>query len=200
MLLTDVITLTGEHVQLEPLSAEHIPALQAAAGEITEDLWYTAAPSRDEVEADVAMRLAKRDAGDMNPFAVRSLVDGTIVGETTFCDIEAATPRVEIGYTWYAPRVRGTALNPEAKLLLLGHAFDACGVIATVFSTHAHNHRSRAAIAKLGAKQDGILRNHSIGSEGTLRDTVYFSILPHEWPTVRRGLQARIRDYGTKKL
>lgn len=195
MRLTEIVTLEGAHVRLEPLTTDHVGELTDASAAITEDLWYTSVPTPEQVAQDVDFRLARRDAGLMNPFAVRSLATQKIVGSTTFCEIRVDVPRVEIGYTWYEPGVRGTALNPEAKLLLLGHAFDACEVIAVEFRTHAHNLRSRAAIAKLGAKQDGILRNDRIGRDGTLRDTVVFSILPHEWPTVHLGLTARIAAF-----
>jgi RimJ/RimL family protein N-acetyltransferase len=121
----------------------------------------------------------------MNPFAV--VAGGRAVGMTTFCDIDQPNRRVEIGYTWLSPTVQRTAVNTAAKLLLLGHAFEACDAIAVEFRTHWHNRQSRAAIERLGAKQDGVLRNHRLGPDGTLRDTVVYSILPHEWPTVRRA-------------
>lgn len=195
MLLTEIITLASAHVTLEPLTEAHNAELAVAAAEITEDLWFTSVPRADEVPADTERRLALRDSGMMNPFVVRARADGRVVGATTLCNIDATTPRTEVGYTWYSPRVRGTVINPATKLLLLGHAIEQCNVIAVEFRTHAHNLRSRAAIAKLGAKQDGILRNDRIGRDGTLRDTVVFSVLPHEWPTVRLGLHARIARF-----
>ncbi len=197
MRLTDITTLESAHVVLEPLSEAHNAELAVAAGEITEDLWFTSVPRADEVPADTVRRLELRETGMMNPFVVRSKADGRVVGSSTLCNINLETPRTEIGYTWYSPRARGTVINPTAKLLLLGHAFEACNVIAVEFRTHAHNLRSRAAIAKLGAKQDGILHNDRIGRDGTLRDTVVFSILPHEWPTVRLGLTSRIEALAT---
>ena len=192
MRLTDITRLESRDVVLEPLTEAHNAELAAAAAEITEDLWFTSVPHPDEVPADTARRLALRDGGMMNPFVVRAQADGRIVGASSFCNIDVDTPRVEVGYTWYSPRARGTVVNPAAKLLLLQHAFEECGVIAVEFRTHAHNLRSQAAIAKLGAKQDGILRNDRLGRDGTLRDTVVFSILPHEWPTVRLGLTSRL--------
>ncbi len=128
----------------------------------------------------------------MNPWAVRRLDTGVVVGETTFCNIDQDNRHVEIGHTWLGVDAQRTAVNTAAKLLLLGHAFERCDAIAVEFRTHWHNLQSRAAIARLGAKQDGVLRNHRLGPDGTLRDTVVFSILPGEWPAVRLGLQARL--------
>jgi RimJ/RimL family protein N-acetyltransferase len=127
----------------------------------------------------------------MNPWAV-VLPDGTAVGMTTFCNIDQANRHVEIGYTWLSPRVQRSAVNSAAKLLLLGHAFGECEAIAVEFRTHWHNRQSRAAIERLGARQDGVLRNHRVDADGILRDTVVYSILPGEWPGVRRGLEARL--------
>lgn len=195
MRLTEITTLRSEHVVLEPLTESHNDELSEATAEITEDLWFTSVPRPDQVVADTAFRLQQRDSGLMNPFVVRRATDGRVVGSTTLCNLLVDVPRAEIGYTWYTPAARGTAINPAAKLLLLQHAFEQCGVIAVEFRTHAHNLRSRAAIAKLGAKQDGILRNDRVGRDGTMRDTVVFSILPHEWPTVRLGLRARLARF-----
>lgn len=191
MQLSEPVVLENPHVRLEPLGTQHTADLvRAAAG--LERAWYTSVPaaSEDAVAADVARRLRLRDEGMMNPFAV--VRDGVAVGETTFCNIDAESPRVEIGYTWLSPSVQRTAVNTAAKLLLLGHAFEECGVIAVEFRTHWHNRQSRAAIARLGAKQDGVLRNHRATPDGILRDTVVFSILPTEWPAVRRSLRERL--------
>jgi RimJ/RimL family protein N-acetyltransferase len=183
------VTLKGEHVVLEPLAPEHASALAHAAadGELWK-LWYTSVPApgaeREYIEAALAMR---EHQGAM-PFAVRDAVTGDIVGSTRLFNVEAAHRRVEIGHTWYARRVQRTALNTEAKLLLLTHVFDALGAIAVEFRTHFMNHQSRAAIARLGAKQDGILRHHQIGRDGVIRDTVVFSIIAPEWPAVRANL------------
>ena len=114
------------------------------------------------------------------------------MGMTTFCDIDLVNRRVEIGYTWLSPEVQRTDVNTTAKLLLLGHAFEACEAIAVEFRTSWHNRQSQAAIERLGARRDGVLRNHRIGPGGTLRDTVVYSILPHEWPGVKMGLEARL--------
>lgn len=187
MLLTDPVVLENAHVRLEPLSSGHADEL-ARAREGLAYAWYTSVPA--SVPDEIARRLAERDAGRMNPFAV--VAGGRAVGMTTFCTIDVDSPRVEIGYTWLSPAVQRTAVNTAAKLLLLGHAFETCGVIAVQLTTHWHNRQSRAAIERLGAKQDGVLRNHRVGPDGILRDTVVYSILPQEWPAVRRGLQARL--------
>ncbi len=186
------ITLTGAHVRLEPLHPSHAEALRPAASEPHPEVWFTPMPTADTIDADVEHRLTERDAGRMNPFAVRRLADDAVVGETTYCGIDTASPRVEIGWTWLAPSAQRSAVNAEAKLLLLTHAFEECEVIAVQFCAHAHNHRSRTAIERLGAKLDGVLRNHRYGPDGTLRDTAVYSVLPHEWPTVRNGLRARL--------
>lgn len=188
MLLTDPVVLENERVRLEPLRADHESDLQRAR-EGLEYAWYTSVPT--DVGDEIAHRLAERDAGRMNPFAV--VAGGVAVGMTTLCTIDLESPRVEIGYTWLSTGAQRTGVNTAAKLLLLGHAFEQCRVIAVQFCTHWHNRQSRAAIERLGAKQDGVLRNHRIGPDGTLRDTVVYSILPHEWPTVKTGLQARLR-------
>jgi len=187
VLLTDRVTLENDHVRLDPLDAAHAADLQRAR-EGLEYAWYTSVPS--SVPDEISRRLAERDAGRMNPFAV--VAGGRAVGMTTYCDIDAANRHVEIGYTWLSPTVQRTAVNTAAKLLLLGHAFEECDAIAVEFRTHWHNRQSRAAIERLGAKRDGVLRNHRIGPDGTLRDTVVYSILPHEWPGVRRGLEERL--------
>lgn len=187
MLLTDAVTLENDHVRLEPLDAAHAADLTRAR-EGLEYAWYTSVPA--SVPEEISRRLAERDAGRMNPFAV--VADGRAVGMTTFCSVDQANRHVEVGYTWLSPEVQRTAVNTAAKLLLLGHAFDGCDAIAVEFRTHWHNRQSRAAIERLGAKQDGVLRNHRLGPDGTLRDTVVYSILPHEWPAVRRGLAERL--------
>lgn len=187
MLLTDPVVLENAHVRLEPLDAAHADDLERAR-EGLDYAWYTSVPA--SVPDEIAWRLAERDAGRMNPFAV--VVDGRAVGMTTYCGIDPASPRVEVGYTWLSPSVQRTGVNTAAKLLILGHAFEGCDVIAVQLCTHWHNRQSRAAIERLGAKQDGVLRNHRIGPDGSLRDTVVYSILPHEWPAVKRGLEERL--------
>jgi RimJ/RimL family protein N-acetyltransferase len=189
---TRPVTLTGKHVRLEPLAREHADGLRAASadGELWR-LWYTHVPTPDGVDEYIDSALRGQEAGTDLPFVVRD-GDGGIVGSTRYCHIEQANHRLEIGYTWYAQRVQRTALNTEAKRLLLGHAFDALQAIAVEFRTHWFNHRSRAAIARLGAKQDGVLRNSSRHADGSFRDTVVFSIIQSEWPTVRHSLDFQL--------
>lgn len=185
------VTLQNEFVRLEPLGPEHADDLAAATAGL-EDRWYTSVPTAQGVPAEITRRRQLHAEGAMNPFAIRALDTGRAVGMTTFCTIDQPNRTVEIGYTWLSPGVHGTAVNPAAKRLLLGHAFERCDAVRVQFCTHFHNRQSRAAIERLGAKQDGILRNHRIGADGALRDTVVYSILPHEWPAVRNGLDARL--------
>ncbi len=138
--------------------------------------------------AEIERRLALRSGGDMLPFAVIEPASGRAVGMTTYMNIDAKNRRVEIGSTWYAKRVQRTALNTDAKRLLLTHAFETLDCIAVEFRTHWMNQQSRDAIARLGAKQDGVLRNHQRMPDGSLRDTVVFSIIASEWPAVKRHL------------
>jgi N-acetyltransferase len=193
----DPVRLTGELVALEPLGPEHHDALVAAAsdGRLWEH-WYTAVPSPDGMAADIESRLAMQAARTMLPFVVRRLSDGVVVGESTYCNAEAEVPRLEVGYTWTAQSAQRTGVNAESKLLLLTHAFEELGCLAVEFRTHWHNHQSRTAIARLGAKQDGVLRNHRRMPDGSLRDTVVFSILDTEWPAVRSGLRYRLDRAG----
>lgn len=185
------VTLQNEFVRLEPLGPEHADDLAAASAGL-EDRWYTSVPDAEGVPAEIARRRGLHAQGWMNPFAIRDLRTGRAVGMTTYCAIDQPNRVVEIGYTWLSPEVHGTAVNPAAKRLLLGHAFEECDAIRVQFCTHFHNRQSRAAIERLGAKLDGILRNHRIMADGALRDTVVYSILPHEWPAVRNGLDARL--------
>lgn len=192
------VTLTGRGIVLEPLSHAHHNGLVAAArdGELW-SLWYTSVPAPEAMAAEIDRRLALQRAGSMLPFTA-SLLDpatggpGKVIGMTTYMNIDAGTPRVEIGSTWNAASVHGSGSNPDSKLLLLRHAFETLGCPAVEFRTHWLNHQSREAIARLGAKQDGVLRSHTRTADGALRDTVVFSILEHEWPMVRSGLEARL--------
>jgi RimJ/RimL family protein N-acetyltransferase len=192
MAFIEPVTLTGRHVQLEPLAAGHHDALAAAAsdGELWK-LWYTSVPSPQALRSWLEAALAMRAQGDM-PFVIRDMRDGSIVGSTRYFHADALNRRLEIGHTWHARRAQRTGINTEAKLLLLGHAFEALQCIAVEFRTHWMNHQSREAIARLGAKQDGVLRNHQRMSDGTLRDTVVFSIIESEWPAVKRHLQHKL--------
>ena len=185
----DPITLRGEHATLVPLTTEHEPALTEAArdGELWK-LWYTSVPAPEKMAADIQRRLGLQASGSMLPFAVLD-ASGAVAGETTYMNIDAVHKRVEIGSTWYATRVQRTPLNTECKLMLLTHAFETLRCIAVELRTHAMNSQSRRAIERLGAKLDGILRNHMRMPNGTLRDTVVYSIIESEWPTVRAHLQ-----------
>jgi RimJ/RimL family protein N-acetyltransferase len=186
------VTLVGRHVTLEPLRAEHAEGLRNACadGELWK-LWYTSVPAPERIEAEIARRLALQEQGSMLPFAVRDAA-GELAGMTTYMNVDATHRRVEIGSTWYARRVQRTPLNTECKLMLLGHAFEHLDCIAVEFRTHWMNQQSRAAIARLGAKQDGVLRNHQRMPDGSLRDTVVFSIIASEWPAVRQHLQFQL--------
>jgi N-acetyltransferase len=193
MNLTSPRTLTGRHVTLEPLASEHLDGLAAAVadGELWR-LWYTSVPAPEQMQAEIARRLDLQAQGSMLPFAIRRTDSGALCGMTTYMHIDAANQRLEIGSTWYAKSAQRSAINTEAKLLLLTHAFETLGCIAVEFRTHWMNQQSRAAIARLGAKQDGILRNHQQLADGSYRDTVVFSIIESEWPMVRRHLQFKL--------
>lgn len=181
------VTLRGARVTLETLSQTHAADLAQAARHL-QGLWYTTIPTPEGVPAEIDRRLALQEAGTMLPFAVLT-PEGRAVGMTTYMNIDAQNRRVEIGSTWIAPETQRSGLNTEAKLLLLAHAFDTLGCIAVEFRTHVMNHQSRRAIERLGARLDGILRNHMVMENGTLRDSAVYSILPHEWPAVRANLE-----------
>lgn len=187
------LILAGDHATLEPLAPEHHDELAAAVrdGRLW-DLWYTSVPHPDGMRAEIERRLALQAAGSMLPFAVRSAAGGQLVGMTTYMNIDAGQRRVEIGSTWYAHAAQRTPLNTECKLMLLRHAFETLQCVAVEFRTSHLNHASRRAIERLGAKQDGILRSHMRHKDGSLRDTVVYSILAHEWPTVRSHLQYQL--------
>jgi len=189
MAFLEPVTLRGEHARLEPLSHDQADGLVEAVsdGELWK-LWYTFIPKAEDMHKEIDRRLGLFAAGSMLPFTVYD-ADGKIAGMTTYMNVDAANRRVEIGSTWYARRVQRSAVNTECKLLLLTHAFEALQCIAVEFRTHFFNFASRAAIARIGAKQDGILRNHQIMPDGTRRDTVVFSVIDSEWPAVKRNLQ-----------
>ena len=193
MRFVEPVTLEGRHVRIEPLAYEHADGVRAAAsdGELWR-LWYTSVPAPDKTKEwiDIALDVRERLGG--MPFVVREKSSGDIIGATRYFNVDAANRRLEIGHTWYAKRVQRTAVNTECKLLLLTHAFEALGCIAVEFRTSSFNFQSREAIARLGAKQDGILRSHQILPDGTLRDTVVFSIIAPEWPAVKRHLVFRL--------
>jgi len=189
------VTLQGEHAVLQPLSQQHCGALAEAAtdGQLWQ-LWYTSVPQPDAMQAEINRRLTLQNSGSMLPFSVLDAA-GTPVGMTTYMHIDAVNKRVEIGSTWYARRVQRTALNTQCKLLLLQHAFEQLGCIAVEFRTSSLNHPSRRAIERLGARLDGVLRNHQHHQNNTLRDTCVYSIVEHEWPTVKAHLNFMLNSH-----
>jgi len=190
---TAPITLTGKHAVLEPLSMSHLDDLIVAArdGELWK-LLYTSVAEPAAMQFDVKRRLRLQDTGSMMPWTVRSMPSGRIVGMTTFMNIDSKNRRVEIGSTWYAKSVQRTALNTECKLMLLTYAFEKLKCIAVEFRTSFFNQASRRAIERLGAKQDGVLRSHQLHANGTLRDTVVYSIIAAEWPAVKEHLNFKL--------
>jgi RimJ/RimL family protein N-acetyltransferase len=189
MAFVEAITLRGRHATLEPLAREHEEGLRRAAadGELWR-LWYTSIAPPEKMGEYVATALDMRERLGAMPFVVRDNASGNIVGCTRYFNVDAANRRLEIGHTWYAKRAQRSAINTECKLLLLTHAFERLGCIAVEFRTHWFNQPSREAIARLGAKQDGVLRNHQLMPDGAKRDTVVFSIIDGEWPAVKRHL------------
>lgn len=183
------ITLTGRHVTLLPLAqAHHDDFVEAVKDGELWKLWYTTVPSPEEVRKEIDRRLDLQRQGSMLPFTVFHNQSGKPVGMTTYMNVDALNRRVEIGSTWYRASIQRTVVNTECKLLMLRHAFESLNCIAVEFRTHFFNHRSRRAIERLGAKLDGILRNHQIVSNGTLRDTCVYSIIAGEWPVVKGHL------------
>jgi len=191
------VTLRGERVTLEPLSQAHCAALAEAVcdGELWK-LWYTNIPQPHAMAAEIERRLELQRQGSMLPFAIVDNASGRAVGMTTYMNIDALNKRLEIGSTWLRKRMQRTAANTECKLLLLSHAFEARGCIAVEFRTSSHNARSRRAIERLGAKLDGILRNHGIHKDGSLRDSCVYSLTAAEWPAVRNSLRSRLDGTG----
>jgi len=187
-------TLSGVHVRLVPLRRAHAQALVNAAsdGKLWQ-LWFTSVPSAGSIDAYLDSALADAEAGFAMPLVVIDRTSDEVIGASRFCNAQAGQRRMEIGYTWYARRYQRSAVNSECKLLMLSQAFETWQAIAVEFRTHWHNQRSRAAIARLGAKQDGVLRNHSRDPDGCFRDTVVFSILNSEWPTVKKSLQFQLQ-------
>jgi len=187
------IVLEGHGVRLEPLAPDHHDGLVAAAtdGRLWE-LWFTSVPAPGETPGYIADAVAGQQHGHMLPWAVRELTGGAIIGSTRYHDILAAADRVEIGYTWYGRRWQRTHVNTACKLLLLGHAFDAVGCGVVGLRTDNFNFASQRAIEALGAKKDGVIRHHHRRRDGTVRDSVMYSILATEWPAVRRYLESRL--------
>lgn len=189
--------LEGHGVRLEPLTTNHASGLCEAArdGRLWE-LWYTSVPEPDEVDAYIADALAGEAAGHMAPWAVRETTGGTIVGSTRYHDVLPEVDRVEIGYTWYAHRWQRTHVNTACKLLLFTHAFESVGCRVVGLRTDNFNFASQRAIEALGAKKDGVIRHHHRRRDGSVRDTVLYSVLAAEWPAVKRHLETRLTHHG----
>lgn len=187
------VTLSGNLTTIEPLSHEqHDGLVEAACDGDLWNLWYTSVPRPAAMRAEIDRRLELQASGRMLPFATRRNDTSQITGMTTYMNVDEANRRVEIGSTWMAKSAQRTGINTETKLLLLTHAFDQMQSIAVEFRAHWMNQQSRMSIARLGAKQDGVLRNHQRMSDGSLRDTVVYSIIESEWPAVRNELQRRL--------
>ena len=193
---SEAVTLRGEHVVLDPLGREHTSELAQAVtdGELWK-LWVTRIPAPHEMAAEVDRRLSLHAKGSMVPWTIRDATTGRAVGMTTYMNVRPDNRHLEIGSTWLAASAQGTAINPEAKLLLLTRAFEELDCVAVEFRTHWHNRQSRRAIEALGAKQDGVLRNYELWRDGSVRDTVAYSIIHGEWPSVRLELSERVRRF-----
>ena len=189
-------TLESKHLRLLPLSLEFKEGLLNAAkdGELWK-LWYTSVPSAESIDQYIATALQQQQDKASLPFVIVDKTTDSIIGSTRYCNIDSSNRRLEIGYTWYAKSFQRTGVNTECKHLLLQHAFEVYQVIAVEFKTHWFNYRSRNAIQRLGAKQDGVLRNHRIDKDGCIRDTVVFSIIASEWKTVKKSLAFEMEKY-----
>ena len=194
------VTLEGHGIRLEPLAYEHQDGLAAAAadGRLWE-LWFTAVPKPEQMQAYINHALAGQRDGHMLPWAVRELSSNAIIGSTRYHDIVAAIDRVEIGYTWYAKNWQRSHINTSCKLLLLGHAFDTLGCKVVGLRTDNFNFASQRAIEALGAKKDGVLRHHTVRRDGSVRDSVMYSIIASEWPDVKKHLEFRLARHGGAK-
>jgi N-acetyltransferase len=193
MIVLNPVQLEGFGIRLEPLAPLHREGLASAAadGRLWE-LWYTSVPKPEESDGYIADALEGQRAGHMLPWAVREMGTGAIAGSTRFHDIAASIDRVEIGYTWYAAQWQRTHLNTACKLLLLTHAFEELGCKVVGFRTDNFNFGSQRAISAIGAHKDGVIRHHQARRDGTVRDSVMYSVLATEWPDVKRHLTARV--------
>ncbi len=193
------ITMAGTIADLVPLSPSHLEDLAEAVsdGELWK-LWYTFIPEPDHMLAEIERRLKLEGEGSMLPFSVLEKVSGKVVGMTTYMNLDPAARRLEIGSTWYRKGVQGTGLNWDCKAMLLSYAFEELDCVAVEFRTSFFNHQSRRAIEKLGAKLDGVLRNHTRHANGTMRDTCVYSIIESEWPTVKAHLSHLKQAYGNR--
>ena len=199
MIKIQPITLEGNGVRLEPLAYDHQDELVAATtdGRLWE-LWFTVVPEPEQTHAYIADALKGKTDGHMLPWAVRELTSGKIIGSTRYHDIVAEIDRVEIGYTWYAKSWQRSHVNTTCKLLLLSHAFDTLGCQVVGLRTDNFNFASQRAIEALGAKKDGVLRHHRMRRDGSVRDSVAYSILASEWPDVKKHLEFRLLRHSSK--
>jgi RimJ/RimL family protein N-acetyltransferase len=193
------VTLEANGIRLEPLDYHHHDELLAAAadGRLWE-LWFTAVPEPSQTSDYITAALGGQEAGHMLPWAVRELDEGKVIGSTRYHDIVPAVDRVEIGYTWYAKSWQRSHVNTTCKLLLLGHAFDALGCRVVGLRTDNFNFASQRAIEGLGAKRDGVIRHHQARRDGTVRDSVMYSILASEWRDVKRHLELRLARHKSE--
>lgn len=197
--ITPVI-LTGNLVKLVPIALSHEPGLiEATLDGSLWQLWFTSVPNPEQVGEFINTALDLQRVDLALAFSIIEISTGRVLGSTRFCNIDVKNRRLEIGYTWYRQSVQRTGVNTECKLLLLQYAFEHLQCIAVEFRTNWHNHKSRAAIARLGAKQDGILRQHQLMADGQYRDTVVFSILNSEWPAVKSQLLWHQHRYHNEK-
>jgi RimJ/RimL family protein N-acetyltransferase len=193
------VTIEGHGVRLEPMTPSHVDALRAAAadGELWQ-LWVTSVPEPGQTADYIASALEGQRAGHMLPWVVRELESDTIIGTTRYHDVVAESDRVEIGYTWYAKQWQRSHVNTSCKLLLLAHAFDTLGCGVVGLRTDNFNFASQKAIEALGARKDGVIRHHFRRRDGSMRDSVMYSILAHEWPDVRKNLEGRLKRHEAR--
>ena len=198
MIKIEPIILEGHGIRLEPLNIDHLDGLTSAAadGKLWE-LWFTSVPEPAQTHAYIHDALKGQTDGHMLPWAVRELMSGKIIGTTRYHDIVAAIDRVEIGWTWYAKSWQRSHVNTACKLLLLGHAFQTLGCRVVGLRTDQFNFASQRAIEALGARKDGVIRHHMMRRDGTVRDSVMYSIIVTEWPDVKRHLENRLARHAT---
>lgn len=191
------VSLVGKYAKLLPLSMEYKHELIEAVkdGELWK-LWFTSIPAPERMEAEIARRLGLQDKGEMVPFVIVDAITDKVIGMTTYCRIEAANKRLEIGFTWYRKSYQKTLVNTECKLMLLRHAFEVLGSIAVEFRTSSFNFESQRAISRLGAKLDGVLRSARLMDDGTIYDSHVYSIINREWAAVKMNLEFKLQKYS----
>lgn len=195
------VELVADTVSLKPLTYDHAEQLIALSEQDDlSSLWYTQIPNTKTIEAYMAMAMQQKSFGTALPFVVVENETNNVIGTTRICNADLINRRFEIGYTWYGKAYQRTSVNTECKTLLLGYLFEKMQAIAVEFRTHWHNQKSRAAITRLGAKQDGILRNHKLHPDGELRDTVVFSIISNEWSVVKKSLKYKLSQYQSSSF